>query len=183
MLKGLCLLILTFLFCIQGFSQRLTNDTLKKHHSPKLAATLSAALPGLGQAYNKKYWKIPIVYAGIGSLAYLTIRNNNFYQDFKNAYKNLYETNPNGYYTMYNTTFTLPGLEAGKNYYRRYRDMYAIFTVGLYVLNIVDAAVDGYLYDFDVSDDLSLTIQPNILPIAPNNSFGTGLKICLYIQK
>jgi len=137
----------------------------------------------LGQAYNKKYWKIPIVYAGIGTLAYLSIRNNNYYQDFKTAYKNLYDTNPNGYYYMYNTSFTLSGLEAGKNYYRRYRDMYAIFTVGVYVLNIVDAAVDGYLYDFDISDDLSLKIQPEFMPIAQNNSWGAGVKICLSIQK
>ncbi|HOU99315.1 MAG TPA: DUF5683 domain-containing protein [Bacteroidales bacterium] len=173
----LCLLI-----GIQSFSQR-QQDSLKTKHSPKLAATFSAVLPGLGQAYNKKYWKIPIVYAGIGTLAYLSIRNNNYYQDFKTAYKNLYDTNPNGYYYMYNTSFTLSGLEAGKNYYRRYRDMYAIFTVGVYVLNIVDAAVDGYLYDFDISDDLSLKIQPEFMPIAQNNSWGAGVKICLSIQK
>jgi len=181
--KSLCLLILTYAILAQGFSQKLSNDTLKKQHSPKLAATLSTVLPGLGQAYNKKYWKIPIVYAGIGSLAYLTIRNNNYYQDFKNAYKTLYETDPSGFYNMYNTTYTLSGLEAGKNYYRRYRDMYAIFTVGVYVLNIVDAAVDGYLFDFDVSDDLSLKIQPDILPIAQTYTVGMGFKICLNIEK
>lgn len=175
-------LILCLIIGFQSFSQR-QQDSLKVKHSPKLAATFSAVLPGLGQAYNKKYWKIPIVYAGIGTLAYLSIRNNNYYQDFKTAYKNLYETNPNGYYYMYNTSFTLSGLDAGKNYYRRYRDMYAIFTVGVYVLNIVDAAVDGYLYDFDVSDDLSLKIQPDLMPLAQNNTWGAGVKICLSFQK
>lgn len=172
------------LFCCLFFGFQLyaqkQYDSTKTKHSPKLAATLSAVLPGLGQAYNKKYWKIPIVYIGIGTLAYLSLRNNFYYQNFKTAYKNLYETNPNGYYYMNNTTYTLTGLEAGKNYYRRYRDMYAIFTVGVYVLNIVDAAVDGYLYDFDISDDLSLKIQPDVMPLAQNYLWNAGVKICLF---
>ncbi|MGQ9846253.1 MAG: DUF5683 domain-containing protein [Bacteroidales bacterium] len=175
-------LFLCLIVVVQLYSQR-QHDTIKTKHSPKLAATFSAVLPGLGQVYNKKYWKVPIVYASIGTLAYLSLRNHSYYQDFKTAYKNLYETNPNGYYYMYNTSYTLTGLEAGKNYYRRYRDMYAIFTVGVYVLNIVDAAVDGYLYDFDISDDLSLKIQPDVMPLAQNYSWGAGVKICLSFEK
>ncbi len=158
-------------------------DSLKRKHSPKIAATLSAVVPGLGQAYNKKYWKIPVVYAGMGGLAYLTIRNNNYYQAFKKAYKELSETNPNGYYYMYNTTFTLSGLDAGKNYYRRYRDMYAIFTVGMYVLNIVDAAVDAHFFYFDVNDNLSFIVKPEINYLTINSEAYTGIKICVNLKK
>jgi len=167
----------------QAYSQKQQQDSTKSKHSPKLAMTMSAVLPGLGQAYNKKYWKIPIIYGGMGALAYLSIKNNNYYQDFKKAYKTLYDTDPSGYYSMYNTEYNLSGLEAGKNYYRHYRDMYTIFTVGVYVLNIVDAAVDGHLYDFDISDDLSLKVQPEFIPMAQNNSMAPGFKICLSIEK
>lgn len=182
-MKKILLLITFSLILNQAFSQKQQQDTIKPKHSPKLAMTMSAVLPGLGQAYNKKYWKIPIIYGGMGALAYLAIKNNHYYQDFKTGYITLYETDPSGSYFMYNREYNLSGLEAGKNYYRRYRDMYTIFTVGIYVLNIVDAAVDAHLYDFDISDDLSLKVQPEFIPIAQNNSMVPGFKICLSIEK
>ncbi|MCX7862360.1 MAG: DUF5683 domain-containing protein [Bacteroidales bacterium] len=180
--KLFSLSIFTILFIQTTVSQKQT-DTVQSKHSPKLAATLSAIMPGLGQAYNKKYWKIPIIYGGMGTLAYLTYRNNKYYQDFRTAYKELSSTNPNGYYTMYNTTFTLSGLDAGKNYYRRYRDMFAIFTVGVYFLNIIDATVDAYLFDFDISDKLSLQIHPSFTPIPSSCTIEPELKICLNFKK
>lgn len=182
-MKKILLLIMFCTVLTQIYSQKQQQDTTKSKHSPTVAMTMSAILPGLGQAYNKKYWKIPIIYVGLGALTYLTIKNNNYYQDFKNAYKTLYDTNPNGYYSMYNTEYNLSGLDAGKNYYRRYRDMYTIFTVGFYLLNIVDAAVDSYLYDFDISDDLSLKLQPKFMYFAQNNQVTTGFEICLLIDK
>jgi hypothetical protein len=176
----LLLFISTFSFS-QTNEKIINKDSLTKKHSPRLAATFSAILPGLGQAYNKKYWKIPIIYIGIGSFAYLSLKNNEYYNNFKKAYKELYETNPNGYYYLYNTTYTLSGLEAGKNYYRRYRDLYSILTVGVYVLNIIDATVDAYLFDFDVSDNLSLNISPT--PLYADNKYYNGIKICFYFKK
>lgn len=163
------------------FAQK--QDTIQKKHSPQLAASFSAILPGLGQAYNKKYWKIPIIYTGIGTLGYLSARNNVYYQNFKKAYKELSATNPNGYYYLYNTTFTLSGLDAGKNYYRRNRDLYAILTIGVYVLNIIDATVDAHLFDFDVSDNLSINIKPDYIYTPHINSPCASLKICLNFKK
>lgn len=181
MKKGVSLVILVII-CLNIYAQRTLDSLSLNKRSPNLAAGLSAILPGLGQAYNKKYWKIPVIYAGLGTLTYLTYRNHNYYMDFQNAYKNLAETNPNGLYYMYNTSFTLQGLEAGKNYYRRYRDMYAIFTVGFYILNIIDAAVDAYLFDFDVSDDLSLHIMPNFFKETNNPVVYTGLSFTLNVK-
>lgn len=182
MLRFKLLVLILILLAHSTIAQK-SQDTLAKQHSPKLAATLSAVVPGLGQAYNKKYWKIPVIYAGMGTLAYLTYRNNRYYQDFKNAYKELSQTNPNGFYYMYNTTFTLSGLDAGKNYYRRYRDMYAIFTVGVYFLNIIDATVDAYLFDFDVSDNLALKLQPTFILYTNNTNAAPGIKICINTKK
>ncbi len=159
------------------------QDTIPKKHSPKLAAKLSIILPGLGQVYNKKYWKIPIIYAGIGTLGYLSYRQNIHYNNFKNAYKELSTTNPNGYYYMYNTTFTLSGLDAGKNYYRRNRDFYIILTAGVYVLNILDAAVDAHLFDFDVSDNIAIQINPSYIYLPYANSPNASVKICLNLKK
>lgn len=182
MLRFTLLVLILILIANSTIAQK-SQDSLVKQHSPKLAATLSAVVPGLGQAYNKKYWKIPVIYAGMGTLIYLTYRNNKYYQDFKNAYKELSQTNPNGFYYMYNTTFTLSGLDAGKNYYRRYRDMYAIFTVGAYFLNIIDATVDAYLFDFDVSDNLALRIQPTFINHFENSDLAAGIKICINYKK
>lgn len=154
------------------FGQTINSDAdtiKKKKHSPKLAMLMSTALPGLGQAYNKKYWKIPVVYAGLGALGYLSYRNGNYYNTFKRTYADLLATgNTDTTAYLYGVEFNLYGLESAKNYYRRYRDMYTIFTVGFYLLNIIDANVDAHLYDFDISDDLSLKISPSAeqLPMA-----------------
>ncbi len=138
------------------------EDTVKKKkHSPKLAMLMSTVVPGAGQAYNKKYWKIPVIYVGLGTLGYFAYRNGNYYNKFKNAYSELYNSgNRDSTVFMFGVDYNLDGLDAGKNYYRRYRDMFSIFTVGFYLLNIIDANVDANLYDFDISDDISLRISP-----------------------
>jgi hypothetical protein len=162
--KRVCFLILILFIIIwqTSFAQVTTQkDSLKKTHSPKLAMLLSV-VPGLGQAYNKKYWKIPIIYAGMGTLGYFAYHNGVYYKKFKKTYSNLLSTgNADTTAYMYGVEFTLNGLETGKNYYRRYRDMFTIFTFGLYLMNIIDANVDAHLYDFDISDDLSLNITPS----------------------
>jgi len=148
---------------LKAQSSNAQPDTVSKvkKHSPKLATLLSAVIPGAGQAYNKKYWKIPIIYVGLGALGYMANRNNGHYNDFKKAYSELYTANKDSTYMIDGVAFTLNGLDAGKNYYRRYRDLYVIFTAGLYLLNIVDANVDAHLFDFDISDNISLRITPS----------------------
>jgi hypothetical protein len=173
---------ISFLLAVKGVSQE-KPDSLKPKHSPKLATAMSAVLPGLGQAYNKKYWKIPVIYVASGTLIYMSLHNNTYYQRFKKAYKELYNTDPTGYYYMYNTSFTLSGLEAEKNHFRKNRDFYTILTVGVYVMNIIDATVDAYLFNFDISDNLSMRMSPDILMLTQNNTATPGVKICFSFEK
>lgn len=139
------------------------ETSAKKPHSAKKATIMSAILPGLGQAYNKKYWKIPIIYAGFGTLYYFIRTNGQEYRKFRDAY-NIVANNDtllfpsNEYVVRYDAN--LDQLREGRNYYRRNLELSYIFTGLLYILNIIDASVDGNLYDFDVSDDLSLRLEP-----------------------
>ncbi|MFT4679242.1 MAG: hypothetical protein ACI9RU_000152 [Litorivivens sp.] len=133
----------------------LSNET--KFHSPRKAGVYSALVPGLGQAYNKKYWKIPVVYAALGVTTYYMVNNN---QEFKFYKKNLIAELDEDPTTINETTFNSAQLDQLQNTYRRWRDL-SVIILGLgYVLNIVDANVDGHLYHFDVNDDLSLKIDP-----------------------
>lgn len=132
-------------------------------HSPKKAAIYSAVLPGLGQAYNQKYWKIPIVYAGLGGSAYFFYANNKEYQVFRKELQArfLNETeNLNPKFANYSES----NLVSLKNYYQRNRELSILVAVVVYALNILDASVDAHLFSFDVSDDLSFSIQPFTSP-------------------
>ena len=147
------------LFYSKTFSQP-TADTIK-YHSAKKATIMSACLPGLGQAYNKKYWKIPVIYAGFSVLTYFIIQNGTEYRNFRNAY-NIVATGDtanfnNSYVVRYRGDLTL--LQEGRNFYRRNLEFTYILSGILYILNIVDASVDGNLYNFEVSDDLSLHFE------------------------
>jgi len=138
----------------------LTDST--KVHSAKKATLMSMALPGLGQAYNKKYWKIPVIYVGFGVLYYFIKTNGTEYHNFREAY-DIVATNDtvnfdNEYAMKYNYNLAL--LEEGRNYYRRNFELSLIITGLLYVLNIVDASVDANLYSFDINDDVSLRFEP-----------------------
>ena len=150
--------------------------TQENVHSPKKATIYSAILPGLGQAYNKKYWKIPLVYIGFGTIGYFIGWNNNNYQISKHAYKDLTDNNPDTkfyetldaykYYDLSNATSKanfIDGLDKRQQYYRRNRDMLVITMAGFYGLQIIDASVDAHLFNFDMSDDLSLNWQPSML--------------------
>ncbi|MDY0216742.1 MAG: DUF5683 domain-containing protein [Bacteroidales bacterium] len=132
-------------------------------HSPKKAAIYSAVLPGLGQVYNQKYWKIPIVYAGLGGSAYFFYANNKEYQVFRKELQArfLNETeNLNPKFANYSES----NLVSLKNYYQRNRELSILVAVVVYALNILDASVDAHLFSFDVSDDLSFSIQPFTSP-------------------
>jgi hypothetical protein len=144
---------------------------------PRRAAILSAILPGLGQAYNGNYWKIPIIYSLFATMYFIGEDNNNRYLLFKRAYKGdtIEAINPK-YYTP-------DKIKEYKNYYKRNRDLDIILAIGVYLLNILDANVDAHLMDFDISDDLSLKINPdyNLLYGFKNNinNSGFGIKFVL----
>lgn len=136
-------------------------DAKEIKHSPHKASLYSAVLPGLGQAYNKKYWKIPIIYAGFGVFVYFINFNNKEYNKFKDAYYYVVVGDetvppPNDYVYQYDEASLL----SGKNYYRRNRDLSYILTGVWYIINIVDATVDAHLFNWEVNDDLSMKLEP-----------------------
>lgn len=143
-------------------------DTAKENvHSPKKATYYSMALPGLGQAYNKKYWKIPIIYAGFGTLGYFIKRNTDDYRTFKAAYKYVLEEQtgepPNEMVERYNSD--VEKLRTIKDYYRRNLELSYILSGALYILQVLDATVDAHFINFDVSENLSLEVDPFIAPM------------------
>jgi len=159
-------------------------------HSPKKAAIYSAILPGLGQAYNKKYWKIPLVYIGFGAIVYFIDWNNENYHFNRTAYDHLTDDNPdtNKYleieaiknYDLDNPSHLAnfeDGLLKRKDYYRRNRDLLFISMVGFYGLNIIDASVDAHLFNFDISDDLTFDWQPSMLNVDNNFVYCVNCKI------
>ncbi len=151
-------------------------DMISEGHDPNKAAWYSAAIPGLGQVYNKKYWKIPLVWAGVVGFAYLIDWNNDQYQFFS---KNLlYERNGNQPGFENETRLDAATLKNGRDQYRRSRDMMIIFSVLFYMLNIVDAHIDAHLIEFDVNQDLSVQVNPS-LEYMPNNSVSTGLTLSI----
>lgn len=153
------------------------NDTLKKKHSPKKAAIMSAALPGLGQIYNRKYWKLPIIYGGLGTLGYLITFNSVQYSLYRKAYLAKIDDDP---LTIDEYPFASEdGLLQRLNQHRRTRDMLIAGAVLVYALNIIDASVDAHLFEFDVSDDLSLRVEPIINPDLTTGSAykGFGIKL------
>lgn len=138
----------------------------KKKHSPFKATIMSTALPGLGQVYNGKWWKVPIIYGAFGGLIYSSVFNDLKCRTYKEAYLVRIDDDPN-------TTDQFVGRYSDANlrelvdFYQRNRDLSLIFTGVVYALNIIDAAVDAHLKDFDVSDDLSLKVQPTMQPVGP----------------
>jgi hypothetical protein len=128
------------------------------YQNPQKAAIFSAVLPGLGQIYNKKYYKVPIIYIGFGTLAYFINFNQKGYLEWKQAYKDYPDYDLN-----YDFPLTLEQIDRTKNSYKRYRDLSIIGTAGFYILQILDATVDAYLFDWDISDDLSLKIEPSMI--------------------
>lgn len=132
---------------------------LSSKHQPKVAVILSAVIPGSGQIYNQKYWKTPVIWAGMGVCAYFIRSNHLLYKDYKEALLQRTDTGiqvPDKYIDIYSSEQLL----RLQDQYRQNRDLFIIATSLVYVLNIVDALVDAHLFTFDVSDDLSLNWQP-----------------------
>jgi hypothetical protein len=146
------------------------KDTVKTNDidplTPAKAAFYSAILPGLGQAYNKKYWKIPLVYGAIGSSLYFYLDNNKKYNQYRDAYKRRLE----GYTDDDLAFLDNSRLIAGQKFYQRNRDLSALFIVAFYALNIIDANVDAALLQFNVDENLSVrpVIYPNNVTLKTN---------------
>ena len=139
----------------------------RKPHSAKKATIMSACLPGLGQIYNGRWWKVPIVYAGLGGLGYMAYNNYYEYNSYLNAYK--YVSDPQSienplteYEQQLAQRYQASQLQTYKESYRHDFELYTIILVAWYGVNIIDACVDGHLYTYDISDDLSFNIDPMI---------------------
>lgn len=193
------LFLLIFCFNLEAQEINVPKDSLKileskqkNLHSPKKASIYAALFPGLGQVYNGKYWKLPIVYGGYAGLIYVMGWNNNNYNDYFDAYRTIAKyqsvdqmskedkdylndlfkipywdmnTNP-AHFESFKTQ-----LKSGKDFYRRNRDLSIIGIAALHVLSIIDASVDANLADFNINDDLSMHVEP--MPM----NFGGGPQV------
>ncbi len=177
----------------------IAEPVVVKPHSPHKATFYSAILPGLGQAYNKKYWKIPLLYGGIGGVIYGLNFNTQNYNKYRRAYRDYLLQDPGN--TSYLNKNVRPrgmsredheyrlsidasyadwyesALESKKKYYKKYRDMSYVGLALAYVINLVDASVDAHFKTFDVSNDLSMHVEPFIQPIYGGfNSLGMQVR-------
>lgn len=164
--------------------RKLKTDYIAFKPNPRRATWYAIVCPGLGQIYNRSYWKLPILYGGVLACTYLITWNGRMYNDYRNAYHDIIDSDPNtesymNLFPSYNGTQSwLPNtLHTKMNNYRRTRDMSVFAMVMLYMVSAVDAFVDAHLYDFTVSNDLSLRVEPIINSysmdyVSKNRSFG-----------
>jgi len=180
--KNIFFILTVLLLAIPSFAQQTeVKDTLTAKPlpdykydalAPSKAAFYSGILPGLGQIYNKKYWKAPIVWGGIGIGIYSYSFNQGKYTEYRNAYKDLLAGKE--------LTGRLEGLDADRliraqKFHQRNRDLSALVSMGLYILNIVDANVDAHLKQFNVDDNLSL--RPELQQNTIDNKYNMGLTL------
>ncbi|WP_111307040.1 DUF5683 domain-containing protein [Confluentibacter sediminis] len=178
--RSLAICVFSCLFCLSLIAQEKENTiiTPKKEVvtdslvviskpidalAPAKAAFYSAVLPGLGQAYNKQYWKIPIVYGALGAGIYFYTSNNKEYNRYRDAYKSrlagfkndefYFDVNGN---QLQEPRVTTDGLQRGQKFYRRNKDLSLLITVGIYALNIIDANVGAHLMQYNINENLSL---------------------------
>ena len=149
-----------------GVERNNTQQNSENYHSPHKATMYSAVVPGLGQVYNQKYWKLPIIYGLTGVFIYAFDFNNEQYNKYKNAYAE-FDADKIDIFEGYTDKDIVLRL---KDSYRRNRDLNVIALAGIYMLNIIDATVDAHLYDYDISDNLSLNIQPSLMRSIDNQN-------------
>lgn len=151
---------------------------------PRRAALLSAVLPGAGQIYNRKYWKLPILYGGVAALVYFYNFNDSEFKRFRKAYVLRYQGD-NSAASLANEYPDIEQLSVGRDFYRRNRDLTVILGAVLYAANIVDALVDAHLSEFNVTDDLTASVKPSVqmpsamVPGAPGVNIGMTLTLKL----
>ena len=151
-------------------------------------------IPGMGQIYNRKYWKLPIVYGGLMACIYAVSWNNGNYTDYFTAYKDILTDTKNPEHpeswkqswqdllpagvdpaNYVNDKNFQDALKRKKDFYRRYRDLSILISIGVYALTIVDAYVDAQLFDFDISEDLNLQVAPEVQPATQQKDLSYGL--------
>ena len=162
------------------------RDWSKWRPNPKRALWLALVIPGAGQVYNRKYWKLPIFYGGFVGCVYAMTWNNQMYHDYAQAYMDIMDNDPTtqsyNNFLHLGATITPANEDRYKNIfkqrkdrYRRWRDLSIFTTIAVYALSVIDAYVDASLSDFDISDDLSLHIAPTVISnksiATPNNPF------------
>jgi hypothetical protein len=150
------------------------NPTLSKTFTPfpKKAALYSAMLPGGGQIYNKQWWKVPVIYAGVATSFYFLIDNTNQYRKYRTAY--LASLNPLGSDEPLLLQYDQQQLKTLQDAYRQYLDLTTLFTAVGYTIQVLDALVFAHLKNFDVSQDLSLRMKPVVMPAG-----GVGLGLVM----
>ncbi|MDO4823486.1 MAG: DUF5683 domain-containing protein [Bacteroidales bacterium] len=141
--------------------------------SPKKALWLALAIPGGGQIYNRKFWKLPIIYGGFIGCVYALKWNNQMYGDYSQAYIDIMDDDPNtksyedfvpiGYNVEANAERLKDLFKRKKDYYRRYRDLSIFCMIGVYALSVIDAYVDAEMSSFDISKDLSMKVRPSVI--------------------
>ena len=170
---------------------RVIVDTLKTKKvrinplAPSKAAFFSAVFPGLGQIYNKRYWKAPIVWGALGTAIYAYTWNDNRYQRFRTAFKRRRAGfTDDEFYDPFGGVGPIPRLDLGdlqneQERYQRDRDLLLLVSIGLYALNIVDANVDAHLKQFNVDEDLSLDMQPflDVDPVTNSPNYGMAVVV------
>lgn len=154
--------------------------------NPKKAVIYSAIFPGLGQIYNRRYWKLPIIYGGFIGLTYAISWNGGMYSDYSQAYKDLASGNGDSWKNVISSTYWtsvesnpqayISQMKRQKDNFRRNRDLAIICTVGLYALCMLDAYVDAQLYDFDISPDLSMRVEPVLFEPTMYSKRSVGLQ-------
>ena len=163
------------------------EDSIRKTHSPRKAAIRSAIIPGWGQIYNKKYWKLPIVYGGLGAVGAVFVYNLKNYRDTRFAYQAKYKAalpvnqgrDSTDYWMIKPELLPLSpeSLRFYRNEFRRDIDYSVLFFLIIWGLNVVDATVDAHLKGFDVSPDLGLKIKPGHSSMANTNGISLVLSI------
>jgi hypothetical protein len=154
-------------------------DTWKPN--PQRALWLALVLPGAGQIYNRKYWKLPIFYGGFMGCIYALTWNNMMYKDYSQAYLDIMDNDPEtdsyNKFLHLGVQITDDNIErykqlfkGRKDKYRRWRDLSFFVMIGIYALSVIDAYVDAELSEFDISKDLSLHVMPAVIPSRPGNS-------------
>jgi hypothetical protein len=182
------LLILFFTTGFSAYSQKSEADSTRTKktevvHSPRKATIYSAVLPGLGQIYNRKYWKVPLVYGGFVTFGYFINFNNDLYIKYKQAYSDIIDNDPttNSFKDLkVNPIFfeddkisqLTERLRIAKDGSRRNRDLVVISTAVFYALNIIDASVDAHFFKFDISDDLTINWVPGPMICADQKLIG-----------
>ncbi len=154
----------------------LVTDSLSKKN-PRKAFWMSFFVPGLGQAYNGKFWKIPVFYTAYGTFIYQQQFNNRRYRKYLTAL--VAETDDNENTVNVTGETDLEKLEFFRKKYRRNRDLFLLLIVATHLLNFIDASVDAHLYDFDISEDLTIKLRPSILQ---THTYETAYGISLSIK-